>query len=122
MFIALAQRIWPRDYDVVRAAAALEQTVNIGAWDGSRLVGAVRVLTDGYFFATIPEILVDPEYQRRGIGRALMARALQHAPRGKVFFGAQTEAVGFFERLGCRRGPIGFVAEKAVVAAGEAQR
>jgi hypothetical protein len=30
-----------------------------------------------------------------------------------LFFGAQPQSVGFFERLGCRRGPVGFVAEDA---------
>ena len=111
-FLDLAQRVWPRAYDAPRAAAALTRTVNVGAWDGARLVGAVRVLTDGYFIATIPEILVDPDYQRRGIGRELMARALAHAPRGRLFFGAQPQSVAFFERLGCRRGPVGFVAAR----------
>ena len=55
-----------------------------------------------------PEILVDPAYQRRGIGRAPMDRALAHAPRGALFFGAQPQAVGSFERLGCRRALTGF--------------
>ena len=86
--------------------------MNFAAWDGERLVGSVRVLTDGYFFACVSEILVDPAYQRRGIGRELMRRALDRAPRGKLFRGAQPEAVGFFERLGYRRGPIGFVAAR----------
>jgi len=107
-FLALAGRVWPGAYDRARTAGALARTTNIGAWDGDRLVGAVRVLTDGYFFATIPEILVDPAYQRRGIGRALMDLALQHTPRGVVFFGAQPQAVGFFERLGCARTLTGF--------------
>lgn len=109
-FLALARRVWPREYDEAPAKEALQRTMNIGAWDGGRLVGAVRVLTDGYFFATIPEILVDPEYQRRGIGRELMHRAVALAPRNKLFFGAQPQSVGFFERLGCARGPVGFVA------------
>lgn len=109
-FLALAQRVWPRDYSPAEAAAALERTINIGAWDGSRLVGSIRVLTDGYFFATIPEILVDPSYQRRGIGRHLMALALEHAPRGKMSFGAQPQSVGFFDRIGCERKLTGFVA------------
>lgn len=109
VFLALAQRIWPRAYDVSAAASALTRTTNIGAWDGERLVGAVRVLTDGYFFATVPEILVDPDYQRRGIGRELMFRALACAPRGALFFGAQPQSVGFFEKLGCEAGPSGMV-------------
>lgn len=107
-FLWLAGRVWPGVYDRERTEEALAHTANIGAWDGDRLVGAVRVLTDGYFFATVPEILVDPDYQRRGIGRALMDLALRHTPRGVVFFGAQPQAVGFFERLGCARTLTGF--------------
>jgi ribosomal protein S18 acetylase RimI-like enzyme len=68
-FLALAQRVWPREYSLRDTAEALARTTNLGAWDGDRLVGSIRILTDGYFFATIPEILVDPAYQRRGIGR-----------------------------------------------------
>jgi ribosomal protein S18 acetylase RimI-like enzyme len=111
-FVALAQRVWPRDYSVVEAAAALQRTINIGAWDERRLVGSVRVLTDGYFFATIPEILVDPAYQRRGIGRRLMELALERSPRGKVAFAAQPQSVEFFDRIGCRRRLTSFVAER----------
>ena len=115
-FLAFAQRVWPRSYSTDEAAAALERTTNIGAWDGSRLVGSVRVLTDGYFFATIPEILVDPEYQRRGIGRALMDRAVAAAPRGKVFFGAQPQSVEFFQRIGCVPALTGFIASLPLTA------
>ena len=110
-FLALARRVWPRDYDVERAAAALSRSANIGAWDADRLVGAVRVLSDIYFFACVSEILVDPDYQRQGIGRRLMDAALRYAPRGKLFLGAQPQAVAFFERLGYRRGPIGLIAD-----------
>lgn len=111
-FLALAQRVWPRDYDLEQTAAALARSVNLGAWDGDRLVGAVRVLSDGYFFACVSEILVDPDYQRRGLGRRLMNAALAVAPGGTLFLGAQPQAVGFFERIGCTRGPIGFVARQ----------
>ena len=115
-FVALANRVWPREYELAAAAAALTCTTNIGAWEGERLVGAVRVLTDGYFFATVPEILVDPDYQRRGIGRELMFRALAAAPRGTLFFGAQPQSIGFFERLGCQPGPSGMIMRSPVSA------
>ena len=75
-FLDLAQRIWPRNYDAARSAAALDKTINIGAWDGDRLVGSVRLLSDGYFFCTVPEVMVDPEYRRKGIGKELLRRAL----------------------------------------------
>ena len=109
-FLSLGQRIWPGDYGLDEARIALARTTNIGAWDGAKLVGCVRLLTDGYFLATISEIFVDPDYQRRGIGRELMRRILELAPRGRLFFGAQPEAVEFFESIGCERRLTGFVA------------
>ena len=111
-FLALARRVWPRDYSVADASAALERTINLGAWDGTRLVGSIRILTDGYFFATIPELLVDPDYRRRGIGQRLMELALERAPRGKLAFGAQPESVAFFDRIGCERKLTSFVAAR----------
>ncbi len=108
-FLALAQRVWPRSYDFAAIADALEKTINIGAWDGPVLVGSVRVLTDGYLFSTVPEILVDPAHQRRGIGAELMRRALAAAPGNTLFLGAQPESRLFFEKIGCVRGPTGYV-------------
>jgi ribosomal protein S18 acetylase RimI-like enzyme len=107
-FLGLAREVWPRDYDESAVASSLGVTTNIGAWDGDALVGSVRVLTDGHLFATVPELLVDPGYRRRGIGRELMSRAVAVAPRGKLFFGAQPESVGFFKHIGATPGPSGF--------------
>ncbi|MEP6493340.1 MAG: GNAT family N-acetyltransferase [bacterium] len=109
-FLALAMRVWPRELAPGPAAAALERTLNLGAWHDNQLVGSVRLLTDGYFFATIPEILVHPAYHGRGIGRELMRQIVERSPRGKLAFGAQPESVGFFERIGCERRLTGFVA------------
>jgi hypothetical protein len=41
-----------------------------------------------------------------------MTRALERAPRGALFFGGQPQSVGFFERIGCTPGPVGFVLRK----------
>ena len=111
-FVALAQQVWPRAYETSQVALALTRTSSVSAWQDGRLVGCVRVLTDGYLFATIPEILVHPDSQRQGIGRELMKRALILAPRHKVFFGAQAGHEPFFERLGADRGPTGYVLQE----------
>lgn len=107
-FIPLAERVRPTRYEVRRVREALARTTNIGAWDGGRLVGVVRVLSDGYTFSTVADILVDPEYQRLGIGRALMQRALAATPDARLAIEAQPECVQFFESIGCDRGPTGF--------------
>ncbi|WP_334259594.1 GNAT family N-acetyltransferase [Intestinimonas butyriciproducens] len=36
------------------------------------LVGCLRILSDGYYFGTITELLVLPEYRRQGIGSKLL--------------------------------------------------
>ena len=42
-FVALAQRVWPRNYDTARIGAALTRTINIGAWAGNQLLRDGRV-------------------------------------------------------------------------------
>lgn len=108
-FIPLAERVRPTRYEMARAREALAKTTNIGAWDGGRLVGVVRVLSDGYTFSAIADILVDPDYQGRGVGRALMQRALAATPGTRLFIEAQPDCIGFFEAIGCARGPTGFI-------------
>jgi ribosomal protein S18 acetylase RimI-like enzyme len=108
-FIPLAERVRPTQYEVRRVRSALARTTNIGAWDGGRLVGVVRILSDGYTMSTIADILVDPEYQRLGIGRRLMQEALTAAPDARLIIEARPDCIGFFETIGCERGSAGFV-------------
>jgi len=85
--------------------------MNTAAWDGETLVGCVRVLTDDYFFGTVTEILILPEYRRQGIGKALMALAFEVSPTS-LFFGAQPEAEGFYEKLGYEKSLQSFCKKK----------
>ena len=111
-FIGLARRIWAREYDVAQTMAALRSTINVGAWIGDRLVGSVRVLSDGYFFSTVAEVMVDPEFRRQGVGRELMHRAIEVAPGGALYVGAPPGQERFVERAGFRRGPTGYVGRR----------
>lgn len=101
-FLAFASQMWPGDYDVERTRAALTRTLNLTAYDGGRLVGCLRILTDGYFFGTITELLVLPAYQRQGIGSRLLRLAAAHTPT-LLYFGAQPGAEAFYEKNGCQR-------------------
>jgi GNAT superfamily N-acetyltransferase len=111
-FVELAFRGWGRRIDLAQTAAALAQTTNIGAWVGDRLVGTVRVLSDGYLMSMVPEIMVDPETRRQGVGSQLLQAALDAAPGGRLFLGAQPGNETFFEKAGFRRGPAGFVGRR----------
>ena len=65
-FLAFVNQVWPGEYDPQKTQDALEKTLNITAYEGETLVGCLRILTDGYFFGTITELLVLPGYQGAG--------------------------------------------------------
>jgi len=111
IFIEMANQVWPGEYKLQHTKEALEQTINTTAWDNEKLVGCVRVLTDGYFFGTVTEILVRPTYQKHGIGKRLMELAFETSPTS-LFFGAQPQSVGFYEKLGYEKGVQSFVKKK----------
>ena len=48
--------------------------------DNELLVGCLRILTDGYYFGTITEFLVLPEYQKQGVGSNLLQLAKDNTP------------------------------------------
>jgi GNAT superfamily N-acetyltransferase len=110
-FLELAQRVWPGDYDPDRVREALARTLNFTGWIGSRLVGSVRILSDGYFFGTVTELLVDSAYQGQGIGRRLMELAWDASPTS-LFFGAQPGKEQFYESLGYERSLASFARRK----------
>jgi ribosomal protein S18 acetylase RimI-like enzyme len=73
------------------------------AYDGARLVGAGRVLSDGEFYAAIYDVVVLPEYQGQGIGTRIMETLLENLSPGPVILFAAPGREGFYERLGFRR-------------------
>ncbi len=48
----------------------------LGAYESGKLVGVIRVVGDGYTIVFIQNLLVLPEYQRKGIGAALIQSVL----------------------------------------------
>ena len=110
-FIEFVNKVWPGKYDEGRTAEALSRTLNITAYDGETLVGCLRILTDGYFFGTITETLVLPEYQKQGIGSRLLQLAKENTPT-MLYFGAQPTAEKFYEKNGCPKGFQSYMIEK----------
>lgn len=49
----------------------------LSAWEGARLVAVCRALTDYGYCCYVSEIAVHPDYQKQGIGTALIARLRQ---------------------------------------------
>ena len=76
--------------------------VAISAWDGSRLVGFGRVLTDFIYRASIWDVIVDRAYQDRDIGKGIIQRILTHPKleRVELFWLCTRRYQGFYASLG----------------------
>ena len=110
-FVSFVNQIWQGDYNIDRTQAALSKTINITAYDGNVLVGCLRILSDGYYFGTITELLVLPEYQQQGIGSKLLQLAKDNTPT-MLYFGAQPGIEAFYEKNGCQKSLQSYVIEK----------
>lgn len=78
----------------------IHSTLVISAWEGGRLVGAVRVLSDTIFRAYLLDLVVDPAYHQQGIGRELVARCIAHYPDAHWLVSAAEDAVAFYHKCG----------------------
>ena len=110
-FVSFVNQIWQGDYNIERTQAALSKTINITAYDGNVLVGCLRILSDGYYFGTITELLVLPEYQQQGIGSKLLQLAKDNTPT-MLYFGAQPGIEASYEKNGCQKSLQSYVIEK----------
>ena len=111
VFIPFVNQVWPGDYNAEKTQSALSKTINITAYDGKRLVGCLRILSDGYFFGTITELLVLPDYQKQGIGSKLLQLARENAP-SLLYFGAQPGLESFYEKNGCQKSLQSYIIKK----------
>ena len=111
IFLKFVNHVWPGDYDIEKTENALAKTRNITAYDGKRLVGCLRILSDGYFFGTITELLILPEYQKQGIGSRLLQLAKENTPT-MLYFGSQPGIEAFYEKNGCQKSLQSYMIER----------
>lgn len=94
--------------DVKQAETGLENSVYLTvAYDGDRPVGMARVVGDGGYMNLIADVMVIPEYQKKGIGGQLIKNINRYLDDlGKdglcimVNLMATTGNEGFYEKYG----------------------
>ena len=78
--------------------------------EARRLIGTARCTSDGAFNATIWDLIVDPEFQGMGLGKALMellVRSLLKRDISNITLYADSGVVPFYKRLGFDVDPEG---------------
>jgi GNAT superfamily N-acetyltransferase len=78
-----------------------ESTHVIGAYDGDRLVGFARVVSDRSNFAWLGDVFVVESHRGRGIGTELVRQAVENEPeRDLVWYLSTRDARSLYERFG----------------------
>jgi predicted N-acetyltransferase YhbS len=91
--------------DRARMKQMLEQAnLVVSAWDGDRLVGIARSMSDFCFATYLSDMAVRLAYQRRGIGKELVRRTQIEGGRATIFLFAAPAAVDYYPRIGFSAG------------------
>ena len=103
LFVAVGWSDGSETPDMIKKGYSIpwvNSTLVISAWDGDRLIGAVRVLNDTMFRSIIYDLMVLPEYQNRGIGKELVRRCIEHFPNSEWLVQTTKEISGYYEKNG----------------------
>ncbi|HTC53980.1 MAG TPA: GNAT family N-acetyltransferase [Steroidobacteraceae bacterium] len=88
--------------------------LTVTAWDGARLVGIARTLTDFTYCAYLADLAVDLAYQKSGIGRALIAETRARLqPECMIVLLAAPQANDYYPRVGFEHNPRAWVMKGA---------
>ena len=73
----------------------------VTAWDGERLVGIARALTDFSYCCYLSDLAVDKTYQRQGIGKELVRRVREEiGEESMLLLLSAPEAMEYYPKLG----------------------
>lgn len=100
----------PVDRPDIFAGMLKNANLTVTAWDGARLVGISRALTDFTYVAYLADLAVDSNYQKQGIGRRLVdetKRKLQ--PECMIVLLAAPKANDYYAKLGFEHNPRAWV-------------
>lgn len=88
--------------------------ITITAWDGEKLVGIARTLTDYTYVAYLADLAVDVAYQRQGIGKRLVEETKHKlGPECMVVLLAAPKANDYYAKLGFEHNPRAWMLKRA---------
>jgi ribosomal protein S18 acetylase RimI-like enzyme len=78
----------------------INSTLVISAWENERLIGTVRVLSDKIIRSVIYDLVIDPEFQNKGIGKELVKRCIEHFPQSEWIVQTERHISSYYEKMG----------------------
>jgi predicted N-acetyltransferase YhbS len=80
-----------------------EADLVVTAWDGDRMVGISRSVTDRVYCTYLSDLAVRLDYQGQGIGKELVRLTRQATPQAMVILLAAPKAVDYYPKIGMTR-------------------
>lgn len=107
-FIGLWESVWGGAPSPEQTRLAMEHTLfRVSVFDGEKIVAMARMIGDMGLDYYIKDVIVRPEYQRRGIGRLLINELLgfiakNGVPGTEIFVElcAMPDKIPFYEKFG----------------------
>lgn len=102
----------PLDNDECLLGMIANTDIMASAWDGDKLVGISRSLTDWHYACYLADLAVDVAYQRDGIGKYLIdLTQKQLGPLCKIILLAAPAANEYYPRIGFEHNPRAWLLE-----------
>jgi len=96
---------WGHGRDDEGILSVIESTVAVGAWDGDKLVGFTRALSDGRYRAYVEDVMIDPDYRGHRIGERMVATLIDLLGDIEIVsLFCEPERVAFYGRNGFAAG------------------
>lgn len=94
----LRRFIKDKDYETIKSGFMNSFKV-VTAWDGDKLVGAGRMISDGRCYGMIFDLGILPEYQKKGIGKSIVLSLLKDCENITIHLTSTLGNEGFFNNL-----------------------
>jgi GNAT superfamily N-acetyltransferase len=96
----------PVDRPDIFAGMLKNASLTVTAWDGERLVGIARSLTDFTYVAYLADLAVDLDYQKQGIGKQLIQETRQRLGKDcMIVLLAAPAANEYYPKIGFEHNP-----------------
>ena len=91
-----------KEFDKIKTAFQKSYKV-VTAWDGDKLIGSCRMLSDGICYGVVFDVAVLPEYQKKGVGKELMRLLLKGEEGMPIHLTATFGNESFYQNLGFKK-------------------
>ena len=81
----------------------------VTARDGGKLVGVARALTDFTYCCYVSDLAVDKDYQRQGVGRALLAKTREAVGDSMVLLLSAPQSMTYYPHIGMPKAENAFI-------------